>query len=140
MEDCFTLLFLAFNACHAIYNDAKPVISTVDRSHASSRSTQHVGRGLKSPAVATMCDPLLHLYANHQQTSRRIVAGLLMVHSLLSADSQAEHESIELSTICGGLEGALGEVDMLFQDEEQRDLEACSRRNGNLAIIGVVGE
>ena len=27
----FTLLLLAFNACHALYNDAKPVISNVDR-------------------------------------------------------------------------------------------------------------
>ena len=116
MGDCSALLLLAFYASQAFYNDAKPVISIVDRLHASSRRTKHVGRGLKSPAVAAMCDPLLRLYANHQQTSRRIVAGLLTEHSLLLVDSKAEHESIEQSTICGGLEGALGELDMLFED------------------------
>ena len=106
MADCFTLLLLAVNACHAFYKDAKPVISTVDRSHATSRTMEHVGRGLRSPAAATMCDPLLRVYAKSQQTSRKIPAGLSIEHSLLPADSQAEHESIELSTICGGLEGA----------------------------------
>ena len=66
MADCFTLLLLAVNACYAFYNDAKPVISTVDRSHASSRNMKHVGRALRSPAAAAMCDPLLRVYANHE--------------------------------------------------------------------------
>ena len=63
-----------------------------------------------------MCDPLLRVYANQQQMSRKIAAGFSTEHSLLPANLKAEHESIELSTICGGLEGALGEVDMLFED------------------------
>ncbi len=117
MADCFTLLLLAVNAFHAFYNDAEPVISTVDRSHASSRTMKHVGRGLRSPAAAAaMCDPLLRVYADHQQTSRKIAAGLSIEHSLLPAESKAEHESIELFTICGGLEGALDEVGMLLVD------------------------
>ena len=122
--------FLAFNACHAFYNDAKPVISTVDRSHASSRSTKHVGRGLKSPAAA-ICDPLLRIYANRQQMSRKIAAGLFMEHSLLPADSKAQHESIELCTICGGLEGALGKVDMLCKDIGARELAALGAVKSN---------
>ena len=46
--------------------------------------------------------------------SRNLAAGFSIKHSLLLADLKAEYESIELSTICGGLEGKLGEVDMLF--------------------------
>lgn len=61
-----------------------------------------------------MCDPLLRVYANHQHTSRKIVVGLTWEHSQLHADSKAQHESIELFTICGGLEGVVGEVGMLF--------------------------
>lgn len=119
MGNCSALLLLAFYASQAFYKDAKLVISTVDRLHASSRrGTKHVGRGLKSPAVAA---PLLRLCANHQQTSRKILSGHLMVHSLLLLDVEAEHESIELSTICGGLEGALGTGGMLFEDEYESE-------------------
>ena len=89
MADCFTLLLPTVNACHAFYNDAKAVISTVDRSYASTRTMKHVGRGLRSPAAGAMCDPLLRVYANHQQTSRKIAAGLSIEHSLLPANSKA---------------------------------------------------
>ena len=89
MADCFTLLILAVNAYDAFYKDAKAVISTVDRSYASTRIMKHVGRDLRSPAAGAMYDPLLRVYANHQQVSQKIAAGLSIEHSLLPTDSKA---------------------------------------------------
>ena len=49
-----------------------------------------------------------------------------------------QHEPIELCTIYAGLEGALGEVDMLFEDIGARELAALGvvKSNGVFPRIG----
>ena len=113
---------LAFNACHALYNDAKPVISTVDRSHASSRITKHVGRGPESPAVTAMCvRPLAPRLC--QPSSTRYGRWLLgfrgSIVCSLPAGAKAEYMSIELFTLCGGLEGVVGGGGAIWEYERE---------------------
>lgn len=67
-----------------------------------------------------MCDPLLRVYANHQQTSRKIACRPFGTAQSAACQFEGSMSPLSCPLYVAGWRARFGEVDMLFEDIREK--------------------